>query len=305
MSYLPIKEQDAGQRIDNFLLKHLKGVPRSHVYRLLRSGQVRIDGGRVKPHRRLQAGEQVRIPPVRLRAQQGGRPNDELIARVEAAVLYEDADLLVLNKPAGVTVHAGSGVRHGVIETLRAARSEAAFLELAHRLDRETSGCLLLAKNRDSLNAAQRALRKRQVNKRYLALLVGRWQAQSETLDVPLVRDVQRGGECMSEVSAQGKRALTEFKLRQRYADTTLVEAHLHTGRTHQIRVHAAHLGHPVAGDRKYGDRQANKVLRDQGLKRMFLHAWRLSLELSGHRLDFEAPLPTELEVFLASQRLG
>lgn len=305
VSYLGIDAAQAGQRVDNFLLGRLKGVPRSHVYRLLRTGQVRVNGRRARPQQRLHSGDQVRIPPWR-GAQSGvtERPPDAFLDRVAAAIIYEDADLLLLNKPSGLAVHAGSGVPFGVIEALRALRPQAPMLELAHRLDRDTSGCLVIARQREMLLELHRLLRAGRADKRYVALLAGRWQGGAIEVDARLLRDQVRGGERMVEVTgapAEGRRAVSRFRPLAVGDGASLVEVRIETGRTHQIRVHAAHVGHPVAGDDKYGSRTANRDLRAFGLKRMFLHASHLSLPLARAErpLAIEAPLPDDLTAVL------
>jgi 23S rRNA pseudouridine955/2504/2580 synthase len=292
---------DAGQRIDNFLLKHLKGVPKSHVYRLLRTGQVRVDGGRIKATHRVAAGEKVRIPPVR-QAEEGApsRPPDSFLGRLAAAIVHEDDSVLALDKPAGIAVHGGSGVSFGVIEGLRALRPEARALELAHRLDRDTSGVLLVAKTRAALRHLHTELREGRVDKRYLALLAGRMKAGTR-VEAALSKNRMASGERMARVDeSEGKDSASVFNPQQRFSDATLCEVRIETGRMHQIRVHAAHLGHPVLGDDKYGDREANKLARSRGLKRMFLHAWRVQLaHPAGGVLSVTAPLPAELQAYL------
>lgn len=294
-------------RLDNYLLRELRNVPRSHVYRIIRSGEVRVNRGRAGPGRRLDSGDEVRIPPVRVAPRRDpGRPPDSLTRRVTAAVVDEGDDWLLLDKPAGLASHAGSGLRFGAIEVLRAVRDgpyqEDRYLELVHRLDRDTSGCLLMAKNRQALNRLRDAWRRRQVEKRYLALVTGAWTGSERAVDAPLARDRVRGGERMSEVDdAGGKSAQSLFEPVERFADAALLAVTIATGRTHQIRVHAAHIGHPVAGDEKYGERDANRRWRDRGLRRMFLHAWRLHLPATGE--TWEAPLPAELESILRQLR--
>jgi len=283
-------------------MARLKGVPRSRVYRLLRSGEVRVNKGRVRPSRRLEAGDQVRLPPLR-RAAQGEfvAPSAQLRERLDEAVLYEDDRLLVLNKPAGLAVHGGSGVNQGLIETLRAIRP-GAELELVHRLDRDTSGCLLISKRRSALRRLHAQLRAGLVDKRYLALLCGRLSQPEIEVAVALSTHRVRGGERVVRVDpAAGRPSRTWFRRRQGYGPFTLVEAKLDTGRTHQIRVHAAHLGAAVAGDPKYGDPTANEHLRALGLKRLFLHAAALSFrpQEDGPSLMIRAPLPESLEAIL------
>lgn len=289
----------AGQRLDNFLLGALKGVPRSHVYRLIRSGQVRVNSGRVGPSYRLRAGDEVRVPPVAaLRPAAAPRPADPgALDWLRARIIREDDRLLVLDKPAGLAAHGGSGVSMGAIEALRALLPEERDLELAHRLDRATSGCLLVAKRRSALRTLHALLREGAVEKRYLALVKGRWRAGTTRIDAPLVTDRRRGGDRV-KVGPEGKRAESEFKLLETYGKlASLVEVALATGRTHQIRVHAAHAGHPLAGDDRYGDRQFNAELARRGLRRMFLHAHAVAFRWpeTGEEVSVSAPLPAEL----------
>ena len=297
-----VRDGEAGQRIDNFLFTALKGVPKSLIYRILRSGEVRVNKGRVKPPYRLQAGDVLRIPPLRLAEpdapqQIPTRRLDEL----RAAVLHEDDDLLVLDKPSGWAVHGGSGVPYGVIEALRASRPDLPDLELVHRIDRETSGCLLLAKNRSTLLALHDMLRSGAIEKRYLALVKGQWPAKLRRVDVALQKNMLQSGERMVAGSDEGKDSITEFSVRTLYKGASLVEARLLTGRTHQVRVHAQHVGHPLAGDPKYGDADFNKYMKKRGLKRLFLHAQSLRFQLpgSGRMLNLRAPLPPELRLVL------
>ena len=303
---LPVDEAGAGQRVDNFLLRRLKGVPKSHVYRILRSGEVRLNSRRVKPDARLAAGDILRIPPLRTASPAAGRRKPPA-STIALPILYEDDALLAIDKPAGLAVHGGSGVSFGLIEQLRAARPAARFLELAHRLDRETSGVLLVAKQRAALLGLHAALREGRVDKRYLVLVRGAWRDAKRTVELPLTRFVTREGERRVRVErGAGQSATTVFQRRQAWADAeppmSLLEAELRTGRTHQIRVHLTHLGFPLAGDDKYGDFAWNKALAKQGLKRMFLHAWRLSLPhpTEARRLRLESPLPADLAQFLA-----
>lgn len=299
---------DAGQRIDNFLMKQLSGVPKSHVYRLLRSGQVRVDGGRVKPERKLVQGEEVRIPPVR-ETEKGEtvRPPDALLNRLRAAIIHEDEHYLAISKPSGLSAHAGTGIAYGVIEVARAwGRHE--FLELCHRLDRDTSGVLLLAKSRPALLRAQRAFKHGEAEKRYFALLVGRWRGEDRDVDAALVRSAIAGGERRVRVDEEdGKPSKSRFSPKSRYSIATLCEVQIFSGRTHQIRVHAAALGHPVAGDDKYGERDDNRRFRDLGLKRMFLHSHFLALPGQGEfpKLILNAPLPDELRDLLDRLQRG
>jgi len=286
--------EQADQRIDNFLMRELKGVPRSRIYRILRRGEVRVNGGRIGPTYRLRRGDQVRIPPVRTAAPGGpARPRPEL----EGAVLYEDERLLAVNKPPGMAVHGGSGISQGVIEALRAARPKAPYLELVHRLDRETSGCLLVAKKRSELRTLHALLREGGMDKRYLTLVRGCWQGGERTVRAALRKNQLRGGERMVRVDEQGKEAETRFRPLAVFNDATLLEVELGTGRTHQIRVHAAHIGHPIAGDRKYGDEAFNRRLRELGLKRLFLHAHSLAFTDPdrGRSVHVSAPLSADL----------
>jgi 23S rRNA pseudouridine955/2504/2580 synthase len=295
-------EGDAGQRIDNFLLRRLKGVPRSVIYRVLRRGEVRVNARRIGPDYRLVAGDRVRVPPLRTAVPATlPPPSAGLAAALAAAVLHEDDALLVVNKPTGLAVHGGSGLSQGVIEALRALRP-AAELELVHRLDRDTSGCLMIAKRRSQLRLLHGLQREGRIEKRYLALLAGRWRRGAARVDAPLRKSVLQGGERMVRVAADGKAAVTEFRVLERLADCTLVEAVLVTGRTHQIRVHAAHLGTPILGDAKYGDADANRRARELGLRRLFLHAAGLVVHWPGAEppLSVDAPLPADLAGFLA-----
>ena len=300
--YLQVDREASGQRIDNFLLRHLKGVPRSHLYRVLRRGEVRVNKGRVKPKYRLRVGDEVRIPPLRRPVPDGAPPPLREAAWIEGAILYEDAQVLVIDKPAGLAVHGGSGLSHGLIELLRAARP-AQELELVHRLDRDTSGCLLVSKRRSALRELHRLLRDKAVDKRYLALLVGRLPRAEVTVEAALRKNVLQGGERVVRVDeVDGKPARTCFRRLRSLPGATLVEAQLVTGRTHQIRVHAAHLGLPLAGDEKYGDAEGNRALREVGLRRLFLHAAVLGFPngQDGRELEVRAPLPSELEAVLA-----
>lgn len=304
-----VDEGSDGQRIDNFLLGQLKGVPRTLVYRILRSGEVRLNSGRAKPSDRVSIGDVVRIPPLRLPAETTAPvASDGLTRSLEAAILYEDEHLLVLNKPAGLAVHGGSGISLGVIETLRQARPDARFLELVHRLDRETSGCLVVAKKRSALLALQRQLRAEGddegMGKVYLALVKGRWKGRQHRIEAPLLKNTLSSGERMVRVSREGKVSITEFEITERFADSSLVEATLLTGRTHQIRVHCQHAGHPIAGDPKYGDEVFNRAIRGNGLKRMFLHAWRLNFSHPSDERAIRVEAPLDVALAAVLQRL-
>jgi len=294
----------AGQRVDNFLLRELKGVPRSHIYRLVRSGEVRVNSRRVDATYRLQPGDRVRIPPVRMGSGEARRAS----ARpVEFPVVHEDDALLVIDKPAGVAVHGGSGVSSGVIEQLRAARPQARFLELVHRLDRDTSGLLMIAKKRSMLLALHRALRAGSVDKRYLVLVKGRWTHASRDVALPLRKFLTGAGERRVAVDPAGRESRTRFELVERVGAYSLLAATIETGRTHQIRVQLAQLGFPVVGDEKYGDFALNRALARQGARRMFLHAERLAFDhpRTGERMALVAPLPVELHDVLERIRTG
>ena len=295
-----ISEEAGGQRIDNYLLKILKGVPKSHVYRILRSGEVRVNSGRAKPAYRLRPGDELRLPPVRVAAR-APRATPPPNAKLEHAILYEDEHLLVLNKPSGLAVHGGSGVSFGVIEQLRSQRPLARFLELVHRLDRDTSGLLLLAKKRSALTALHTELRAGRVKKYYLTLVKGKWRNAKQSVRLNLHKYVLASGERRVAVDTEGEESHTVFDLQQAWREFSLLRAELKTGRTHQIRVHLAHLGYPIAGDDKYGDFAFNKDLARAGLKRMFLHASRVSFKhpATETMLTLEAPLPDELQNFL------
>lgn len=298
--HVEIDDTRAGQRLDNFLLATLRGVPKSRIYRLVRKGEVRVNRGRTQPDYRLQVGDLVRIPPVRQAPAPETAPA-ERFGWLEDRVLFEDQYLLALDKPAGLAVHAGSGIAFGLIEALRALRPHTPMLELVHRLDRDTSGCLLIAKSRQALTGLHTALRGGHVAKQYLALVQGLLR-DSRTVTAALEKR-ERGGERMVEAGDEGREATTRIHPRTRYPDAgaTLVEIDLLTGRTHQARVHAAHIGHPIAGDDKYGDREFNRELRRAGLKRLFLHAWRIKFRhpVTSRNLSLEAELPADLSSVL------
>ena len=295
-----ITENEHGQRLDNLLLKICKGVPKSHVYRIVRSGQVRVNGQRAAVSCRLQAGDVLRIPPLRI-----ARHAEEIVAgaalKVDLPVIYEDDGLLIIDKPAGIAVHGGSGESFGVVEALRRQRPQGRFLELAHRLDRETSGILLLGKKRSALVALHEMFRGGGADKRYQVLVAGRWMEPLRHVRLPLLKYLQPSGERRVRVADEGKAAHTVFRLLARWEHFSLLEAQLKTGRTHQIRVHLAHLGHPIAGDEKYGDFALNRALPREGLKRMFLHAGKMRLPhpLEGREMTVEAALPEALRRFL------
>ena len=302
---LTVDEGSQGQRLDNYLIRLLKGVPKTHVYRVIRSGEVRVNKGRAAADTRLKVGDIVRVPPVRVAERADTLPAP---AR-EFPVVFEDEHLIAVDKPAGVAVHGGSGVSFGVIEQLRQARPGAKFLELVHRLDKETSGLLLIAKKRSALVALQDQLRARETGKSYAALVTGAWPASRKVIDVPLHKFLTGEGERRVRAVAPGhdeaKRSITLVKVARRFADFTLLDVTIKTGRTHQIRVHLAHEGHPIVGDAKYGDFALNKALArgPAHFERMFLHAQRLRFQhpASGEVIELEVPLPAECEAFLAT----
>jgi len=295
-----VADEREGQRLDNFLLGQLKGAPKSLVYRLLRTGQVRVNGKRAKPDSRLAAGDEVRIPPVRLgEVEAPAAPAQGLLERIAQAIIHEDRDFLVLDKPAGIAAHGGSGVAHGAIELLRALRPGDS-LELVHRLDRDTSGVLVLARRRSALTGLQALIRDNRTTKQYLTLLMGHLRRATLRVNAPLRKSILQGGERMVRVNeSEGKPSLTHFRVIDVYDPVSLVEATLETGRTHQIRVHAVHIGHPIAGDEKYGDKALNREMREFGLNRLFLHAARFEFELNGKGYSFSAPLAPDLAAVL------
>jgi 23S rRNA pseudouridine955/2504/2580 synthase len=288
----------AGQRLDNFLSARLKGVPRSAIYRMIRTGQVRINGSRCKASSRLHEGDEVRIPPAQTRERGEHTVSDAVCRQIESALIYEDEDVLVVDKPSGMAVHSGSGLPWGLIDVVRKLRT-GEFIELVHRLDRETSGCLVLARSGAALNHLSALFREGGVDKRYLCLMNGVLREALTEVDVPLLK-IQRGGQAEVEVSELGKPALTRFKLLQSFSGSSYTEAELLTGRTHQIRVHAKHIGHPLAGDDRYADKESVRTWRKQGLSRLFLHAHRLAfVSPSGEPFSIEAPLPEKLRAVL------
>ena len=304
VKWLTVDEESAGQRLDNFLIRHLKGVPKTHVYRIIRSGEVRVNKGRASADTRIETGDVVRLPPVRISekvAEKAARPAPGR----EFPLLLEDDALMAIDKPAGVAVHGGSGVSFGVIEQLRQARPLAKLLELVHRLDRETSGILLVAKKRSALKHLQDQFRERETGKTYLALVQGSWPEKLKVIDSALHKFLLPDGERRVKVTSNedpdGMRSITLVKVAERLVDCTLLEVTIKTGRTHQIRVHLASQGHPIAGDDKYGDFEWNKALQKQSLKRMFLHAWRLQFShpATGKRVELKSNLPSELQLYV------
>lgn len=297
-----VTDEEAGQRIDNFLMRHFKTVPRSRVYRLLRKGEVRVNRKRVDAQYRIVAGDEVRLPPVRIDiSEEPGRPSSSLLELIERAVIFQDKHLLVIDKPAAVAVHGGSGRSFGVIEALRASRPRET-LELVHRLDRDTSGCLLVARERATLTSLHALIRNAGMHKTYLALVAGSWQLGTKRVDAPLATDNRQHGERHVRVAETGKDSVSVFKPVQFFGPlATLMEVDIPTGRTHQIRVHASFAGHPLLGDDKYGDRERNAELKRHGLKRTFLHARSVAFDWPGSGVPFHvsAPLPSELAAVL------
>lgn len=299
--YVQVEEGQEGQRIDNYLLRILQGVPKAMIYRILRKGEVRVNKGRIKPDYRLNIGDQVRIPPLHQNPKTVTTVPSKWLQRLQQNVIYEDDRIMAVNKPAGLAVHGGSGLDASLIQAFKALYPKLSQLELVHRLDKDTSGCLLLAKRRSTLRALHELLRQGKVNKTYLALVQGRWRKGACEIELPLLKQESAKGGASVKVSEAGKSAISLFHPKQYYAGMTLMEISLLTGRTHQIRVHCQHLGHAIAGDRRYGDEKFNKKLKAMGLKRMFLHAYQLSFVHpdSGDKIEITAPLPTDLEEIL------
>ncbi|MCC3701252.1 23S rRNA pseudouridine(955/2504/2580) synthase RluC [Rouxiella badensis] len=306
---IPITEEEAGQRIDNFLRTFLKGVPKSMIYRILRKGEVRVNKKRIKPEYKLLAGDEVRVPPVRVAEKEEAPVSAKLdkVAALEHCILFEDDHLLILNKPSGTAVHGGSGLSFGVIEGLRALRPDARFLELVHRLDRDTSGVLLVAKKRSALRSLHEQLRMKTMQKDYLALVRGEWQSHCKVVQAPLLKNILQSGERIVRVNSEGKPSETRFKIEEKYAFATLVKASPVTGRTHQIRVHTQYAGHPIAYDDRYGDREFDAQLAGSGINRLFLHAAALRFEhpATGETVRIEAPLEPKLRNALTKLRKG
>ena len=308
VSFQNVNEDEAGARIDNFLIRVLKGVPKSMIYRILRKGEVRVNKKRIKPEYKLQAGDEIRIPPLRMSEAKLVLPSANLdrVSALKDAVLYENDGLMVINKPCFMPVHGGSGVSYGVIEALRSIRPELHFLELAHRLDRETSGCLIVAKKRSVLRQLHEQFREKNMQKQYLALVRGVFSKRITTVRAPLAKNVLMSGERVVRVDeVNGKPSVTDFKIRENFRDVTLVEAYPHTGRTHQIRVHLAYRSHPILGDDKYGDREFDRRFEALGLDRMFLHAEHITFTdpVINREITVYAPLPGDLENLLSNIR--
>ncbi|HEJ9485223.1 23S rRNA pseudouridine(955/2504/2580) synthase RluC [Proteus sp. GOKU] len=299
VQFVTIDGDEAGQRIDNFLLARLKGVPKSMIYRIIRKGEVRVNKGRIKPEYKINAGDSIRIPPVRVSEKEeiAVSPKLDKVSALADCILYEDDHLMLINKPSGTAVHGGSGLSFGVIEGLRALRPEARFLELVHRLDRDTSGVLLIAKKRSALRALHEQLRLKQMQKDYLALVRGQWQSHTKVVQAPLLKNILQSGERVVKVSNEGKPSETRFKVEERFEFATLVKASPVTGRTHQIRVHTLHAGHPIAFDDRYGDRDFDAQLVGTKLKRLFLHASSLTFThpSTGEQMRIEAPMDNQL----------
>ena len=305
---LTVDSGHAGQRIDNFLMTTLRGVPKSRVYRLLRTGQVRVNKGRIKPTYRLQLDDIVRIPPVSMPTEETlNEPSKGLCEAIRQSIIYEDEDLIILDKPSGIAVHGGSGIQHGVIEIMRTIRPGEKGLELVHRLDRQTSGCLLLAKNRTALLELHELLRENMVDKRYYALVQGYWREDERKVELPISKERSESGIRTVRVCRDGQASTTHFRVVRHFANMTLLEAKPLTGRMHQIRVHTAHTGHPIVGDELYGSRTLNRQLKKLGLKRLFLHAHTLNFMLPGKmkKISASAPLSSELEAFLSKLENG
>ncbi|CRL59207.1 MULTISPECIES: 23S rRNA pseudouridine(955/2504/2580) synthase RluC [Proteus] len=303
VQFVTIDGDEAGQRIDNFLLARLKGVPKSMIYRIIRKGEVRVNKGRIKPEYKLNAGDSIRIPPVRVSEKEevAVSPKLDKVSALANCILYEDDHLMLINKPSGTAVHGGSGLSFGVIEGLRALRPEARFLELVHRLDRDTSGVLLIAKKRSALRALHEQLRLKQMQKDYLALVRGQWQSHTKVVQAPLLKNILQSGERVVKVSNEGKPSETRFKVEERFEFATLVKASPVTGRTHQIRVHTLHAGHPIAFDDRYGDRDFDSQLVGTKLNRLFLHASSLTFThpSTGDQMRIEAPMDNQLRYCL------
>ena len=309
VQFVEISVDHAGQRIDNYLMRELNGVPKSLVYRIVRKGEVRVNKGRIKPEYRLKEGDIVRIPPVRqVEKKEPGKAPDKILQQLESRILFEDKRILVINKPSGLAVHGGSGLSFGLIEALRELRPNDKSLELVHRLDRDTSGCLILAKKRSALRRLHEQLREGSMDKRYLTLLKGQWQGRSRWIDAPLLKNVVKSGERLVFVDTKGKEARTQFIPYSASKEASLMSVKLDTGRTHQIRVHAQHIGMPIAGDDKYGDDEFNRELKGKGLKRLFLHAHSLKFHLpdpeTGEEISMSVKAPLDEALVNTLKRL-
>lgn len=296
---LTVSVDGAGQRLDNFLLRNLPGVPKTRIYKAIRKGEVRVNKGRARAETRLETDDQVRVPPLQVVERRPAVATGRWREQIEARRVLDDGDLLVINKPSGLAVHGGSGVDAGLIETLRAMYPETRYMELVHRLDRDTSGLVMIARRAALLRELHRQLREDHIDKRYHCLVLGRWPAHLSVVDAPLEKYALGSGERMVKVSAEGKRAQTRFRVLRRWREATLVEAKPVTGRTHQIRVHCRHAGHPILGDSKYSTPEAEKLATDIGLSRLYLHAFSLDFRLDEQRYQLQAPLDDDLEQVL------
>ena len=296
VQFIELSEEESGQRLDNYLMRILGGVPKTRIYKAIRTGEVRVNKGRAKPERKLNAGDVIRIPPISIAArEEGRRVPDRWSQRIDRSIIHNDSELMVIDKPTGLAVHGGSGVQFGLIESLRQMFPDQRYMELVHRLDRDTSGLVMIAKRASVLRELHALLRGDGVDKRYLALVVGKWPAYRARVEASLEKSALPSGERIVRVTPEGRRSLTDFRVIERYRGATLIEAKPVTGRTHQIRVHAQHAGHPILGDPKYGSEEQLNIAKTHGLKRLFLHAQRLEFRLGGQRYRFEAPLDNEL----------
>ena len=296
VQFIELSDEESGQRLDNYLMRVLGGVPKTRIYKAIRTGEVRVNKGRAKPERKLNAGDVIRIPPISVAVrEEGRRVPDRWSQRIERSIIHNDSELMVIAKPTGLAVHGGSGVQFGLIESLRQMFPDQRYMELVHRLDRDTSGLVMIAKRASVLRELHALLRGDGVDKRYLALVVGKWPAYRARVEASLEKSALPSGERIVRVTPEGRRSLTDFRVIERYRGATLIEAKPVTGRTHQIRVHAQHAGHPILGDPKYGSEEQLNIAKTHGLKRLFLHAQRLEFRLGGQRYRFEAPLDNEL----------
>lgn len=297
VQFISLSEEESGQRLDNFLLRTLSGVPKTRIYKAIRKGEVRVNKGRAKPETKLASGDMIRIPPLDVaEVSEPAAIPDRWFKRIANSIVYDDKNLIVLNKPTGLAVHGGSGVTFGLIESLRQIFPNQRYLELVHRLDRDTSGLIMVAKRAATLRELHQLLRGDGVDKRYLALVHGKWPAHRVRVEASLAKSGLSSGERVVRVSAEGRRSVTDFRVVERFSGATLIEAKPITGRTHQIRVHAQHAGHPIMGDPKYASEDQLLFARSTGLKRLFLHAHQLGFKLDGKRYTFEAPLDLELQ---------
>ena len=296
VQFIELSDEESGQRLDNYLMRILGGVPKTRIYKAIRTGEVRVNKGRAKPERKLNAGDVIRIPPVSVAVREEGRGvPDRWSQRIDRSIIHNDSELMVIDKPTGLAVHGGSGVQFGLIESLRQMFPDQRYMELVHRLDRDTSGLVMIAKRASILRELHALLRGDGVDKRYLALVAGKWPAHRARVEASLEKSALPSGERIVRVTPEGRRSLTDFRVIERYRGATLIEAKPVTGRTHQIRVHTQHAGHPILGDPKYGSEEQLALAKMHGLKRLFLHAQRLEFRLGGRSYCFEAPLDNEL----------